>query len=51
MDKKLPRRLRYLLIFATASSVAYMIDAYLIDITGFLIGALITGIYRLLEDE
>ena len=51
MDKKLPRRLRYLLIFATASSIAYMIDAYVINVTGFLIGALVTGIYALLEDK
>ena len=51
MNKPLPRRLKYLLIFASASFVAYLIDAYVINITGFLIGALVTGIYRLLEDE
>ena len=51
MNKPLPRRLRYLLVFATASFGAYMIDAYVVNITGFLIGALVTGIYALLEDE
>lgn len=43
MDKPL---LRYGLVFAAASFAAYMVDAWVINLTGFVVGGIAVDIYR-----
>lgn len=38
----LPRWFRYLILFSITSLIAYLTDAYFIDVTGFLIGGILT---------
>jgi len=51
MNKLISKKLRYMLIYASTTFVAYLIDAYVINITGFLIGAVITSLYIKLDNK
>lgn len=45
----LPKWLRYSLIFASVAFVGYVIDAYIVNLTGFIAGGLAVYIVRKLE--